>query len=378
MSDLEALVRDTLRERGGDITVPPAWKTPGAPSGSRHRTRSWLVPALAAAGAVALTVTIVTTGLGATDSAAPAVPATLVGDVAQAPPGLQTVSSRGIEIAVPEAWSINDTDCGQTSAPSVVRGRLLGFSCFTPEPHDKTIAEIGPADLNWVPSQDPYLGDPEATVPPPPPVMTMDATTVSGVAAELGHFELADGRTAGLLRVPSADVAVAVRAPDRGTVETILASARLVESDSAGCLTDRPDALAFLDQEPLDPLPELPLASSATVCFYPADAGDYDPRLASSAVIQGSDLAQLMDQIGRLQFDATIDNDTCSPRSEPQETVLVAARLPDGAIRYVVLAEQGCDTVAYAATHDTPALVPYELDNLLLGNLLHAVPVVPR
>jgi len=373
MTDIEALLRDTLQVRGDEIATPPAWKPAGSRTRSRASGRPWFLPALGSA-ALIIVVMIVTANLGPQDPPAPAEPSELVGDVTEPPPGMQAVSSLGIEILVPADWSINDTGCGQTSAPSVARGGLIALTCWTPEPFDKAIAEVGPADLNWVPAQDPYLGDPTATSPPPRPVMTMEATTVDGQAAERGRYELVGGRTAGLLRIPSADVAIAVRAGDTETVDTILDSAHLVNTDNAGCPSKRPDALAVLAETTTDPLMDLPAAVDASLCLYPI--GD-DSRLTASVVIDGASLADVVGQVGQLNFDATIDHDSCSePRAAPEETLIIAARLPDRSHRYVVLAEQGCDTVALTATRDTAALVPYELYSLLLGDLLHAIPSV--
>ncbi len=377
MTDVEALLRDTLQARGDEVTTPPAWDLSRSAGASRPSRRPLLLMATASAAVIAV-IALVSTGLGtpnpSTSHPAPAGSAQraeLVGDVTAPPVGIQSVSSLGLQILVPADWSINDTGCGQTSRPSVARGGLIALTCWTPEPFDKTIAVIGTADLDWVPAQEPYVvaGAPTAA---PPPVMIMEATTIDGKAAERGLYELVHGRTAGLLRIPSADVAVAVRGTDPETVDAILDSAHLVSVDNVGCPTGRPDALAFMARTQSDPLADLPAAVNASLCMYPTT---YGSRLAASLVIDGDRMDRVVDGLARLSFDATVDSGTClEERVEPEETLIIAARLPDGERRYVVLAEQGCDTIAIAASHDSPATVPYELHHLLFGELLHSIP----
>lgn len=377
MTDVETLLTETLQARTQDVGTPPVWVAPPTASPTRRPVLRWFVPVLAS-GAVVATVAVVITTLGTEptpdptpDPAPPAAPAELVGEVLAPPADMQWVSSLGVEILVPAAWSINNTGCGQSSAASVARGQLIALTCWTPEPVDKTIAAIGSAALGWIPAQDIDTGEPGWTQPPDP-VMTYESTTVDGRSAQLGHADLADGRTAGVLRVPAADVAVVVRSTNPETVERVLASARLVEIDSAGCPTERPDALGFLADETTDPLGDLSTAVSASLCAYPTGS---DARLAASTVVDAAHLGYIVPGLSELSFSATVDHESCSePRLEPEETLLVALRLPDSQLRYVVVAEQGCDVVAIAATHDRPAALPHELHSALFGTLLHMTP----
>jgi len=361
MTDLEDLLRETFRERGHDVSIAPAYTVPSAsrrPSGPASAVRRFWRPLLAAT-AVAGVITVVAVAVDEPPSPAPSEPVqpvALVGDVSPAPPGQQAVSSRGLEILVPEDWLINDFHCGQSAAPTVVRGHAVGLGdCYTPEPAEKTVAMIGGADLAWYPI--PLTDD--RTAPP----IELRAVTVDGRPAERGQAVLADGRTAGLLRFTDDDVAVAVRAIDPATVATVLDSARRVGLDSAGCPAERPDALAALAGSTDDPLAELDEVQTASVCSYPlvdatvrrpfTEAGEAEHRLGSSIVVEGEALERLVAAIDGLSFGARPDLSCADPRPAPEEEAVIALRLGDGSVRYVVVAAYGCGRVVFAPTQPT-------------------------
>jgi hypothetical protein len=125
------------------------------------------------------------------------------------PPGWVPRSSRGLQIAVPQDWTLNDFACHQTAAPSFVNSPNP-MLCYTVEPPTKQVAVIlaGP--------DGDYTG-----------MTTVDAD-LGGVPVFVTRGRLADGRYAGLLAIPSRGVDLSVRTLDEATRETILASARLV------------------------------------------------------------------------------------------------------------------------------------------------------
>lgn len=309
------------------------------------------------------------------DPSQPADPAELVGAVVPPPAGMRAVSSLGIEILVPADWSINDTYCNQSSAPTAVRGHGTGADCYTPEPDDKDVAVIGTSDTDWLPIQliEPYVnvpGAPAVTIP----TIELGPTTVDGMPAERGLVALPDGRTAGLLRVAREDVAIAVRARDPAVVATILDSARLVGIDSAGCPMERPDALGFIDQSTDDPLATLDAVDNATLCSYPVRLEQ--TRLGSSVVIDGSDLDELVTAVHRLAFRGTLGDSCADPRPSAEEEVLIAFRLTDGSIRYLVVAQQGCHLVVIAATDPDPAFANLGLREVMARVLYGGPPLV--
>lgn len=376
MADLEELLRETFRAREQDVQAAPQFRTPydvTARSSAASRLR-WLVPAVATAGLL-VAITVVALPDDPTNGPEPSQPTELVGDVEAPPAGMQAVSSLGIEIFAPADWSLNDTGCGQTSAPSVVRGVVMNSGdCFAPEPPDKTVVLIDSLDVSWLPFEltQPYP-DGQGSPPPSVPVLTFEPTTVDGRPAERGEALLPDGRAVGVLRFTADDVAVVVRTPNAQLIEPIFASARFVDRDHAGCPTTRPDALSFIAESTADPLAALDTVENATACSYPASRNGQ--RLGSSAVIHGDELATLKLELRQLElrFDPTPDLslESCSdPRPVPEEDILLALRLTDATVRYVVLAEWGCETVAIAAAQEGAARLPVDLDHLLRTEVL--------
>lgn len=96
-------------------------------------------------------------------------------------------------------------------------------------------------------------------------------------------------------------------------------------------------------------------------------------RLWSSVVIEGSNLATLVAAVRGLVFDGTVDTSCRDPRAVPEEDVVMALHLADGSVRYLVLAEQGCDTVVIAATHPDPAAITLDVRQVV-GQVLHGGP----
>ncbi|MGC5330044.1 hypothetical protein [Micromonospora sp. DT62] len=303
--DVETLVRDTFLSHeaeadGGALDLTGAVRARVARR--RRRTRA------AGAGAAAVAVLV----------AAGVIPA-LFGDRPARPPAVDVAaedraatadwrweSSLGAEIRVPAHWTVNDSGCLQTDAPSVVRGAGLQFSCFTPEPVHKELAFIG----------DRPAGSPLTAIPTGPPsgwptavALPKRAVEVSGVPAVRAEGRLPDGRYAGTVTVAARQVAVTVRTRDEATTRRILDSLRLVEIDHAGCPTRlRPVAPAPLpgqrspgrstaqtteDQRRTPFVPSLP--SSISVCSYgsPNPRGERRDRIEASARLSGAEATEL-------------------------------------------------------------------------------------
>lgn len=358
MTPLENTLRDTLRQRERDIEIAPVYRVPltdSAPIRRPSRWRRYGVPLTAAAALVA----VIGGGFAIFDT--PTKPPTttttpvvreLVGPVRTAPPGQQFISSRGLEIAVPANWLINNTGCGQSAEATAVRGRVSGADCFSPEPATQDIAVIGAQDLTWLPIQltSQYVGS-DGFPSPAIPSIGLASTLVSGHRAERGIATLPDGRTVGFLRFTDVDVALAVRATTPAVVDEILGSARIVDIDFAGCPTERPDGVGFVATATVDPLPDIASAVSASVCEY----WDVDGPLTASAVVAGVDLAEVKQVVAALHDSAPGDLPMFAIYSEPSELVL-AFRLADGSRRYVVQSYVDGAYQIVAATH--PTLIP--------------------
>jgi hypothetical protein len=182
---------------------------------------------------------------------------------ANPPPGWRLESSLGAQIAVPDNWAVNDSGCGMTANPSVVRGKGLQTLCYTSEPPTKELAIIEDASK------------PGENAPKPG-----TATTINKIPAQRGEKRLPDGRYAGWISVPSRQVTVDVRTRDPETTERILHSLRLVDTDHLGCPTHPPKKAKTRTQNGFVP----PDPKTITVCYY----GGQD-RLQASAEIKDAE-----------------------------------------------------------------------------------------
>ena len=194
-----------------------------------------------------------------------AVPVELPNAADRTPPveGWRWESSRGIEVAVPGDWAINDSGCNQTDAPSVVRGKGSSLDCLTFEPLTKQIVEIIPDEPGGSPPEGAEIED----------------VTIDDQPAQRAVGETPDGRAAGWLHIPGLHVLVRARVRDDEMLQRILDSVRVVDVDHNGC------AAARADLEPTAPTAKtlLPTHSNAlSVCFY--GGGEV---LESSALLEG-------------------------------------------------------------------------------------------
>lgn len=303
--DVETLVRDTFlchEAEAEEGTTDLAGAVRARVARRRRRAR------VAGAGAAAVAVLVAAGVIPALFGDRPARP--LAVDVAAedraATADWRWESSLGAEIQVPAHWTVNDSGCLQTDAPSVVRGAGIQPACFTPEPVHKELAFIS----------DRPAGGPLTEIPTGPPsgwptavALPERAVEVSGVPAVRAEGRLTDGRYAGTVTVAARQVAVTVRTREEATTRRILDSVRLVEIDHAGCPTRlRPVAPAPLpgqrspgrstaqtteDQGHTPFVPSLP--SSISVCSYgsPNPRGERRDRIEASVRLSGAEAVAL-------------------------------------------------------------------------------------
>jgi hypothetical protein len=219
--------------------------------------------------------------------------------------GWRWESSLGVEVAVPDHWTINDTDCNQSDAPTVVRSQGVVFDCFTPEPLIKEIVQIAPA--------------PDAPDVERPDGLDYRDVMVGAAAAERGEGETADGRAAGWLHIPSIGVIVDVRVKDRETLLMVLDSVRVVAIDNNGCATARKD------MGPVAPKGDALVPSRAnavSVCYF----GQSDV-LQASAWITGAAAQDLVDALNGSPAGRNVDvpESMCLHESElpPPEAMVI-------------------------------------------------------
>ena len=203
--------------------------------------------------------------------------------------GWRWESSLGIEVAVPSDWVINDTDCNQSDAPSVVRSQGLVSNCFTPEPPTKQIIEI---------ADERTAKDVER-----PAELAYKDVMIGSVAAERSEGKKADGRAAGWLHIPSIGVIVDVRVKDEKILKMVLDSVRVVDTDHNLCAT------LLKDMNPVAPKANTfapSHASAVSVCYF-----DKKSVLQASTLIEGVEAEKVVDALN-----ATKPETVCLRESE--------------------------------------------------------------
>jgi hypothetical protein len=261
------------------------------------------------------------------------------------PAGWRLESSLGAQIAVPANWAVNDSSCGMTANPSVVRGKGPQTLCDTSEPPTKDLAII------------------EDTPKPG------TATTINTVPAQRGEERLPDGRYAGWISVPSRHVTVDVRTRDPQTTERILHSLQLVDTDHLGCATRQPPKTATAPSQGGLVAPD---PKTIAVCYY----GGED-RLQASAEIR-DDAQRLAAMLNAAPPGRSPDRpaQTCDPGADPpgDDAILL---MRDGAVRvrFSTCTGRGIDngartaqlTPAVIATIMAPVHVGYSISGDLPG-----------
>ncbi|NJC85364.1 hypothetical protein [Planosporangium mesophilum] len=240
------------------------------------------------------------------------------------PTGWRFESSLGAQVAVPAYWEVNDSGCGMTARPSVVRGKGLQTLCYTREPATKELAIIREAPEQSSPKQ----GSP---------------TTIDGVPAQRDEMRLADGRYAGWISVPSRHVTLDVRTRNPQTTDWILHSFRLVDVDHLGCPTRPPNTTGPPPRAgfvPADP-------ARISVCYY---AGT--DRLQASAEITGDEAHRLVGMINAAPPGRNPDRParSCDARTDrPDPDAMLRVTTTTVRIRFSSCTRRGLDNGAATA-----------------------------
>ena len=239
--------------------------------------------------------------------------------------GWRWESSLGVEVAVPEDWSVNDTDCNQTDAPTIVRSQGSVLDCLTPEPPNKQIVEITRENQDW------------GKEPPPPAELAVQEVTIDGERAQRIEGTTSDGRAAGWLKFPGLDhVLIRARVHDEELLHRILDSVRVVDVDANGCATAR-DGMRAKPPRASTLLPRD--TTSVSICFF-----EQDDVIAASELVSGPEAAELVDLVNRAKPGRTPDvpSDLCLRTGEvPLPDVLLIGRTDqDDAI--VEVSYSGC------------------------------------
>jgi hypothetical protein len=239
--------------------------------------------------------------------------------------GWRWESSLGIELAVPADWSVNDTGCLQTDAPTIVRGTGSGLDCFTPEPVTKQIVKIARE------TTDPrLLGKPGDENSPPEGLTTRDIS-IDGMPAQRAEGVTSAGRASGWLHIPSLGVIVTARVLEDETLQRIFDSVRMIQVDHNGCATSR------ADMRPTPPAAETFMPAEPTalsICFV----GQRDV-LESSALIEGLDAMELVGLLNHAKrgLNADVPETKCLREDDPPlaDLMLIAQGDSDRALLQV-------------------------------------------
>jgi hypothetical protein len=294
----EDLLRETFQSREGQ-----------APRLSRVRPKPRRTPWIAAG--IGTLVVLAGAIVGANAVRGPA-PVTLnapsasptIADESPAP-GWRWESSLGMEVQVPDTWTVNDFGCGMSDKPTIERGNVNRRACAGYEPPTKEVAFIGSA------------------VSPESP--NARSIVVDGVAALRFEWRRTDGRFSGTVSIPSRDVSVEVRTMTKDLTQRILDSARLVDVDHLGCAartswpTEMPTVLAGKPS-----LPDHP--SRLVLCLYGGQV-----RLQSSVEVSGAVAEEIFAGIRSAKEGPNPDPTPGQCRQEPAKAPDLVV-LPDGGV----------------------------------------------
>ncbi len=343
--NLEALVRDSMRRHEHLADGAGARLMPAVQAGVRRRPqRATWVAAVAgvalAVGAVPVGIALLgddhgaPTGVGSPSTELPTSPSVLPStDPPSAPPdGWRWESSRGLQLAVPQEWTLDDFGCNMTGAATMVRAGGSLELCLTPEPPTKEVAMIDDFG-GWV-DEDIVLE--RALLDSP----TREEIVLDGLPAVKFTGTVAGDRHAVAVVVPDRGASVIVRTRSAQTTDAIIDSVRVVDHDHVGCSWRRP-AVADSSRggDLVDPAP-----SGISICFYgqfnrPSPQGE----LIASAQITGDSAAQLA---GLLNASAPGGNPDVPPTDclgQPQPPdVVLHVRGQDAAVHDLWISYSGC------------------------------------
>lgn len=238
-------------------------------------------------------------------------------------PGWRWESSLGIELAVPDEWSVNDTDCNQTSAPTVVRAQGVVLDCLTLEPPDKQIVEISP-----------FLTG-AAEDPEPSAEFSSEQLVIDDEPVERIEGIAPDGRAEGWLKFSKTKNSIQARVHDRELLDRIFDSVRVVAVDTHGCATARssmrlkaPRAKSLVPSD----------ATEVSICYF-----DQNQVLQTSALFEGSEAKQLVELLNDAEpgRNPDVPRNLCLREKPPlPDAVLIARGEHDAAL--IELSFSGC------------------------------------
>lgn len=343
------LLREALAAREDQAPDPTDLATLARLRAGRARRHRWSGLAAAAAlllvAGVAAVVVVPRGGHGAVVTAGPttATPHASHGSgvPASAPnpprPGWKTVSSLGVELAVPKAWQVVGAiaGCGPLPAAVVERGGGLVAGCAYTEPRTLTVVRI--TGLSGLRQQEPTGS---ATSGP-----SVSPQPLNRLPASFTERTLTDGRTELVVSFVDRDTAVVVRGPDKDLVRRVFGTLQLADLDSAGCtavLSDPPDWDRADRGTPTTVV--VGDADVVSVCAYSSGSGEPAPRLAASVRLSGSDAAPVLDALRAAPAGRNPDADpaTCSSSTPERSFLVLLVRHLDGALDQVRVHYDGC------------------------------------
>jgi hypothetical protein len=260
-------------------------------------------------------------------------PATATPTPPVVPAGTQPVSYHGVEVFVPAAWKIGDTQCGTPMHDTAV---LLNGApvpaCYVPQPPGLTVVYLSSTDGPWAAA----TGS----------IATTD-TVVEGSAAKRGRGKV-DGYPSPLtfLVVPSVGVVVAVESPDAATADNLVASTHLVTVDSVGCRSHVDSLTPSTADAHNAPAAELvtPGATAGSVCSYDGNWLMDDVALSPAQI---ADMTSLLNglPVGVSHQPPNVEAaEECA--ADLQRGFVVHFNYPDGSARDVYVHIGGCGALS--------------------------------
>jgi hypothetical protein len=229
MSDkrsLEEAVQHVLGEQAARVMSAPHAPITSPPARRRVNLRPTLAATLASIGVMAViaAAAYATVNLVSTDHTSrsnPTSAASLPTKSPRQPEDIQYVSFHGIELAVPAGWLLYAERCSTARTDTVLlQGVHTDCRTNTSEAH-VTVVRLATSNF-----EDP------ATLR-----LATSPVVLNGQRLQLGHRRLADGRYQTIAVFPAVDVVVEIASPSGSQAQAILASARTVAADHAGCLS---------------------------------------------------------------------------------------------------------------------------------------------
>ena len=211
------------------------------------------------------------------------------------PSGWTAVSFHGLEVSVPPTWDLDDTRCGTPRRDTIILANGGGTpTCFHPGRPGLTVARLTPVE-----GKDARAWAAVATTP----------SEVSGRTARTGTGTIDPAlQRRSVLVVPDVGVVLSVTLGDRDLAEKIIASARVVDTDSNGC-----DANVGTPEASGVDVPDTGLVrpdpSGGTVCRYVDGWVARSVRLRPTAAVALADALNELEPAGPEPLDDSCRKD---------------------------------------------------------------------